>query len=445
MSSTWLGLSTALSSLRTQRVAIDVTGQNIANVNTPGYARQRVSLSAGTGVDVTAIQRLHSAILGGRARIEEAQLQDFTVASAALKEIEQVFAEPSANGLQARLDAMWDGFADIARDPTNRAARIQVLSQAGDVASWLNGASAQLTDIATTQRDSLTTLIATVNQQAEQIADLNVSISQSVEGTPAANALLDQRNQLASQIAKEVGGTFTVDAANRMSISLGGGTLVSPTSYQTLKVSTAGGTTSIQWEHDSSTATVSAGEANARLTTINETIGDWRGQLDAVASTLVAKVNALQTTGYDLAGDLGTAFFTVGGTTAATISVALTDGTKIGASSFAKIGGVASLDGSKADAIAQLAMATDGADQAYQDLVVSLGLSVQSAEQTASTQQAMTLSITSQIDAESGVNIDEEMANLLTYQRAYEAAARVLSAIDSVLDTLVNRTGIVGR
>ena len=136
--STWAGISTALSSLRTQRIAIDVAGQNIANVNTPGYARQRVDMTAGTGVDVSAISRLHNGILGDRSRTENAQLQDLVVASTTLDQIEDVFPEPTTHGLQAKLDALWSGFADVARNPTNSAARVQVLSQANAVTDGLN-------------------------------------------------------------------------------------------------------------------------------------------------------------------------------------------------------------------------------------------------------------------------------------------------------------------
>lgn len=441
--STWAGITTALTSLRTQRVAIDVTGQNIANVNTPGYARQRVQLTAGIGVDISAIQRLHSGILGSRSRTEEAQLQDFSVTSTALKEIEQVFAEPSSSGLQSKLDALWSGFADVARDPSNRAARIQVLAQAGDIAAWMYNANAELTDIAATHRATLSTLIDSVNGYAEEMARLNIAISQSVEGTSAMNTLLDQRTQLATQIAQAVGGTYTVNDANMMTISLGGGTLVSPTSYNTLQVATAGGTTSLQWAGDSSAATVSSGAANAHLTTINTTVEDWRDSLDAVASALTTKVNAVHTTGYDLGGLAGGNFFT--GTTASTITVAITDGTKIAASAVARVGATVYLDGDKADALAQLATSSSGPDELYQNLVVNLGMDVKSAQQSEETQKAMASSINSQIDVESGVSIDEEMTNLLAYQRAYEAAARVLTAIDSVLETLINRTGVVGR
>ena len=441
--STWAGISTALSSLRTQRVAIDVAGQNIANVNTPGYARQRVDMTAGIGVDVSAIQRLHNGILGDRTRSENAQLQDLSTASTVLGEIEEVFPEPTPHGLQAKLDALWGGFSDVARDPGNSAARVQVLAQANGVTDWLNNAATELGDLKTNKSAALTDLVTTVNAYSKELSELNVAVSQSVENTQAANALLDRRGYVADQLAAAVGGSFLTNDANQLSVTLGGGTIVGPSTYATLKVASSGGTTSLQWVSDSSTASVSSGTANGYLTAINTTIDSWTTTLNAVASAITTQVNAVQTTGFDRDGNAGNSLFT--GTTAATISVALTDGDDIAASAVAPAGGNASLDGSKADAMAAIAIAANGPDELYQDLVVSLGFAVQAAEQSAATQGSLASSLTSQIDAESGVSIDEEMANLLAYQRAYEAAARVLTAIDAALETLINRTGVVGR
>ena len=441
--STWAGISTALSSLRTQRIAIDVAGQNIANVNTPGYARQRVDMTAGIGVDVSAISRLHNGILGDRSRTENAQLQDLVVASTTLDQIEDVFPEPTTHGLQAKLDALWSGFADVARHPTNSAARVQVLSQANAATDWLNNAAIELGEITTNHTASLNDLVTTVNGYAKELSELNVAISQSVENTQAANALVDRRGHIADQLAQLVGGSYLTNDVNQLSVTLGGGILVEPATYATLQVASAGGTTSLQWVSDSSTATVTSGAAKSYLTGINTTIGSWTTTLDGVASALTTQVNAIQTTGYDRDGNIGNNLFS--GTTASTIAVALTDGDDIAASANPPAGGIASLDGSKADAMAAVATASNGPDELYRDLVVSLGFAVQSADQSAATQESLASSITSQIDAESGVSIDEEMANLLAFQRAYEAAARVLTAIDAVLETLINRTGVVGR
>lgn len=441
--STWAGISTALSSLRTQRVAIDVAGQNIANVNTPGYVRQRVDMTAGIGVNVSAISRLHNGILGDRSRTESAQLQNLSIASNVVNDVEGVFPEPTTYGFQEKLDALWSSFSNVARDPNNAAARVQVLSQANAAADWLNNAATELEDITANYSSGLANLVTTVNGYAKELSELNVAVSQSVENTQAANALLDRRGYVADQLAQLVGGSYHTNDSNQLSVTLGGGTLAGPSTYATLQVASAGGVTSLQWAGDSTTATVTSGAANGYLTAVNTTVDSWMTTLDSVASALTTTVNAVQTTGFDRDGNAGANLFS--GTTAATISVALTDGADIAASAIAPSGGVASLDGSKADAMAALGTAANGPDELYQELVVSLGFAIQAADQAAATQESLASSITSQIDAESGVSIDEEMANLIAYQRAYEAAARVLTAIDAVLETLINRTGLVGR
>jgi flagellar hook-associated protein 1 FlgK len=440
---TWNGISTALSSLQAQRAAMDIAGQNIANVNTPGYTRQRVQLTSGLGVDVSAIQRLQSGVLGDRARTEGARLGDLTVTSTVLNEIEQVFPEPSATGLAAKLDAFWSGFADVARDTTNTAARIQVVEQANVVAGWLNDATQRLTDISTDYKQNLTNLVTSANSAAQKIAELNIAISQAVQGTSDTNALLDQRANAATELSNAVGGTFTIDDANIMRVSLGGTTLVGSRNYSALQVDTTAGVTSVQWSSTDSTASISSGTANGYLNTINTVIPTWSASLDNVAAALISKVNTAQAAGYDSAGVAGTAMFT--GTSAATIAVAITDAAKIAASATAPTGGVASLNGSNADIMSTLGTVSGGPDAFYQDLVVTLGYSTQAANETAQTQESFSSNIMSQINSESGVNMDEEMANLLTYQRAYEAAARVLTAIDEALATLINRTGLVGR
>jgi flagellar hook-associated protein 1 FlgK len=424
-------------------VAIDVAGQNIANVNTPGYVRQRVDMTAGIGVNVSAISRLHNGILGDRSRTESAQLQNLSIASNVVNDVEGVFPEPTTYGFQEKLDALWSSFSNVARDPNNAAARVQVLSQANAAADWLNNAATELEDITANYSSGLANLVTTVNGYAKELSELNVAVSQSVENTQAANALLDRRGYVADQLAQLVGGSYHTNDSNQLSVTLGGGTLAGPSTYATLQVASAGGVTSLQWAGDSTTATVTSGAANGYLTAVNTTVDSWMTTLNSVASALTTTVNAVQTTGFDRDGNAGANLFS--GTTAATISVALTDGADIAASAIAPSGGVASLDGSKADAMAALATAANGPDELYRELVVSLGFAIQAADQAAATQESLASSITSQIDTESGVSIDEEMANLIAYQRAYEAAARVLTAIDAVLETLINRTGVVGR
>jgi len=123
----------------------------------------------------------------------------------------------------------------------------------------------------------------------------------------------------------------------------------------------------------------------------------------------------------------------------------LTDLRQVAASSQAPVGGIVSLDGTNADALANIATAADSPDSLYQNLVNGLGVVVQASSQGVSSLSAVVANVDAQRESNSGVNLDEEMTNLLAYQRAYEAAGRMMSAVDSALDTLINRTGMVGR
>jgi flagellar hook-associated protein 1 FlgK len=184
------------------------------------------------------------------------------------------------------------------------------------------------------------------------------------------------------------------------------------------------------------------------MDTINTIVPAWKSKLDAVAAQLVTSVNAIHaSTGanptYDANGNPGGAFFT--GTTAANISVAITDPALLAASNQPPGAAGPSKDGSNADALARLAGAATGPNAGYHSLVVNLGIATSNANLRSTTQNSVTTQIDDARESTSGVSIDEEMTNLVTYQRAYEASGRVLTAVDQLLDTLINRTGLAGR
>ncbi len=186
--------------------------------------------------------------------------------------------------------------------------------------------------------------------------------------------------------------------------------------------------------------TLTGGQAKAQSEALTTTLPAYQAALDGVASALASTVNSVHETGYDLSGAAGGAFFS--GTTAATIGVAITDPSKVAASGTASAGG--NLDSGVATQIANLGASTTGADAAYRTLVAKVGSDSQQATQQSTVQHSLTANADSMQASASGVSIDEEVTNLLTFQRAYQAASRVLTTIDDALDTLINRTGRVG-
>jgi flagellar hook-associated protein 1 FlgK len=166
---------------------------------------------------------------------------------------------------------------------------------------------------------------------------------------------------------------------------------------------------------------------------LNTTLPDYVSRLDTLAVEVRDAVNAQHQAGFDLAGNPGTAFFT--GDSAATLQVAVTDPDLVAASGVP--GG--NLDASNADAFANL----HAGDESYRRLINDFGTEVASTRRVADNHQVLTDQVDGAREALSGVNLDEEMVNMLAHQRAYEAAARVMTTLDSVLDTLINRTGLV--
>ena len=180
------------------------------------------------------------------------------------------------------------------------------------------------------------------------------------------------------------------------------------------------------------TVTVSTGSVGAAVSLMDRSLPDYLSRLDAFASSLASTVNSQHAQGFDLSGSAGGSFFT--GTTAATLTVVITDPAKVAAAAVA-----GTLDGSNADAVTLLATVDDG----YRRLVTDFGAEVASARRVADNQQVLTDQVDGAREALSGIDLDEEMVQMLAHQRAYEAASRVMTTLDSVLDTLINRTGLV--
>jgi flagellar hook-associated protein 1 len=180
------------------------------------------------------------------------------------------------------------------------------------------------------------------------------------------------------------------------------------------------------------------GTSTGFLDVLNTTLPSYSTRLDAVALNLKTVVNTQHAAGYDLHDNAGGEFFAGNG--AGDIRVAFTDPTLLAVASTK-----GTLDSTNADLLAKLGTAAGGPDTQYRQLVVDLGVQAQSVNRRVDVQASVTSDIDDARDSSAGVNIDEEMMNMLTFQRAYEAASRVLTSVDQMLDTLINHTGLVGR
>jgi flagellar hook-associated protein 1 len=432
--SSFMGLETALRGLIAEQEAVDTAGQNISNASTPGFSRQQTVQAAtsalnipgsgpngtgaqlGTGVDVLQISRIRNDFLDVQYRAQNASLSSAQTLSTSLGEAQSAFNEPTPAGLQSQLDTFWSDWSNVANDPTSSAAKQTLVTDAQTLATSFNSLDSQLQAVsndAQTQYNTLTAAGGQVDQYAQQIAQLNQSISEATSAGESPNELLDERDYALDELSSYGNVSVTKQANGMVDVSLGDA--ASPI---------VSGTT-VNWPQTLTSAT--GGELGALLSVSSNSgpIAQYRSALDSVASGLANEVNALHTT---------PPFFS--GTTAATLAVAVT-ASQVQTTSTG-------VTGANDVAVAIANLRGNAPDQTYAALVARVGSDDKAAQDNQTTAQAMVTTVTNSRESVSGVSLTEEMTQLMTAQQGYEASARALTAMDQLLETLVTRTGQAG-
>jgi flagellar hook-associated protein FlgK len=450
------GLRIALSSLYAQRKALQVTGQNIANVNTEGYSRQRVELIADAGPATPAMESRYAGpgmgVLTGhttRLRDQFLELRGYQehALDAGLKEsqnvlsrIELAFDEPSDEGISKLISSFLAAFDDVANNPDDLAARAQLVEQGATLAAGFRQLDAALDMQRASSITELTAVIAEANVSAARIAELNQNIATAVNNGFSPNELMDQRDLLIGRLAEQIGVTVRPGDGGHMDVFVGGTAIVRGTRATPLQVEVGtdpAQTVRVTWAGDSYPAGV-AGQAGGLLSGVNDVIPRYADGLATAAQELADAVNAVHRTGYALDGSTNHDFFVPAAGGGIQVNAAIAADPRLVAAS-ATAG--ATRDGSVAQQIAELT----GVGDRYQRLVVDLGVETQAVNRRVEVQAAIVQHVDAARESAGGVNLDEEMTLMLQYQHAYDAAARFLTAIDQALDTLINSTGLVGR
>ncbi|GIG27678.1 flagellar hook-associated protein FlgK [Cellulomonas marina] len=479
--STFSGISTALSSLVAQRQALDVTSQNVANANTVGYTRQRATLVAsptainpsmfstasgvGDGVRVTGVARLADAFLDAQVRSTTSGAAFHAVRATAYDTLETSLGElDTDSSLSAGMNDMWAAWGDLSNHTDQAATRTSVLDRSAAVVDRIGALYQGVRTQWTQARDQTVALVDQVNSTAATVADLNRRILsvQSLDGN--ANELMDQRDQAVTTLAGLVGATAQTGQNGTLSVLVGGNAIVEGSSARPVRLAgatsfaaatgaaaavppVAGDPVRLVWaDRPTSTVGVTGGSVAGQLSVLappdpaggGGVLTEAAARLDAVAATLAGQVNAVHRTGFTRTGAAGGDVFTfaAGQPPALGLRVAITDGALLAASGSADP--AAALDGRVADAVAALSTSTTGPQARWTSAVVELGNRSASASARATVSEDARAAAAGQQTSNAAVDTDEETVNLMAYQRGYQAAARVLSTIDSVLDSLMN-------
>ncbi len=470
MSSNFLGIEIGRRALAANQIALETIGQNTANVNTPGYSRQRVILEAshssgfilpngaqgqiGTGVDVAGILRMRDQYLDGQARNALSDQGSYETLRDILTRAQGAFNEPSSIGTGSLLTGFLNSFSDLATDPANAGLRAGVRTQAQALVSGLHGFNANLKQVTSDTEKNITLTIHQINDIAKQIASLNGEIQKSVLTGGSPNELLDKRDSLLESLGNltDTQVIQTKDSASgkftgSVQVYVGGQPLVYndestplPTSFDTASGSTA------LLDSDNNPIPIRGGVLSGLLQA-RTVVEGYRAQLSQFASATITAVNAQHALGMGLDGSTGKPFFV--GTDASDIDVA----SDIKKSTDAIAAGAAPVppapfskgNGDNASAIARIAQQkvinSGTLNQFYNAQVTQVGSDVKHYTDLSDSQQKIISQTRNQQSAVSGVSLDEELTQLIQYQRSYQAASRFISVMDDALDRVINGLG----
>ncbi|MBI3968728.1 MAG: flagellar hook-associated protein FlgK [Chloroflexi bacterium] len=462
MSSAFFGLDLGLRALQANQAAMDVANHNVANANTEGFSRQNVALETtvpytipamnaltgagqiGTGVVVGSIERARDGFLDLQFRNEVATKQEAQVAQNALEEVEAIFNEPSDSGISALFGEFFRSWGDLANDPSDSSARATVVQKSITLTNAFNRTADQLTKIQNNLDGQVDLAVTDANSLAGQLATLNKQIVQAEVGGKRANDFRDRRDLLLDKLSELTPVVSTENADGSVDVTIGGHAYITGSAVDGLTaVAGGGGLLEVRFASDNALVSLTGGELKGLVDTRDLKLPSYMASLDGIASSMITAVNGLHATGFAVDGSTGRAFFTGTDASSVTVNPALIADTKlIGAASAAGQQGNSGV----ALSIAQLRTSLNPSlDSAYGSLIAKLGVDAQSSRALYENQTVLVQVLDRRRQSVSGVSLDEEAVHLLRYQRAFEAAARVITANDEMLDKLINGTGIVGR
>ncbi|MEH7504908.1 flagellar hook-associated protein FlgK [Neobacillus drentensis] len=480
MTSTFHSLELGKRGLAAQQAALATTGHNIANGNTTGYTRQRAEMQAtrpvsipgmqiqlGTGVGVNKIVRLREDYLDVQVRNENKSLGYWEAKSDTLTKVEELLNEPSDDGLAFTMDEFWKGWEELAKNPDSAAARAVVRQKGVAVTETLKHISESLDQMQGDLKLVIKTKTDSVNSLAAQIGSLNDQIARLVPNNYEPNDLYDQRDVLIDQLSKIV--DVKVSPPNKdtgvVDISVGGVALVSGKNANTLTVDTSNGIVDpANIKIGDTQVTLNSGELLGRIESYGilgggakSTIPTIKDNINNLAMTFADAVNTIHQSGMNLDNINGVSttkvpFFV--GTSANDLAVnpeIMNSLNLIAAAKEESAGQSSTGNGNNAQAIANIKFTSlhfpgtnSTTDDYYRNIIGQLGIDSQESQRMQSNSEVIIQQVDNRRQSVSGVSLDEEMANMIKFQQAYNASARMVTVMDQCLDKIINGMGRVG-
>ena len=454
-------LSIGQSALLTQQKAIDITGNNIANVNTPGYSRQRLNIqqnspvridnqTMSTGVTAdTGIQRFYDQFLGAQLNGENENLGRWEAQEQALEKVELMLGDSESSGISNAMSEFWNAWQNLSNNPSGVAERTSLISAGQYLATTFNQTYNNLRNLQGDIDTHVTNIVSDINEMTDRIAELNRKVTQVEVSGHNANDFRDERDQLVLELSKLIDIQSFEDGDGNINISVGSGKpLVDVTNTWDLTTADSGGVQDVFWQASDGSTTnitgqITSGELKGWIYSRDTSIDDYLTRLDTLATNMISEVNTLHAAGttLDSVTTTGVNFFT--GTGA--VNMAVNSTIEGNSDLIAAAGAGEGLPGGNSTAVAIANLQTTATmpgsstfDAYYNSLVGQVGADVQAANFNQNHQQTMVENLKAYRQEVSGVSLDEEMVNLIQFQQAYSAAAKLITTADEMVDTLLS-------
>jgi flagellar hook-associated protein 1 FlgK len=447
-----------MQALDANQAALTATSNNIANANTPGYTEEVAQLSAnpetessggsviGGGVTLDGLESIRNELLNLQIQQQTSLQGSANTESSSLQQVQTYFTS-TGEDIASALTSLSSNLAQLSASPSSSAAQQSVLTSGQDLADAFNTTAQGLTTAQSGADSQVTQTVAQINSLTKQIAQLNQQLSESSTTSDNGGTVEDQRDELVQQLSALTGISVSQSSEGEVITTANGSALVM--GGQSFNLQTTTGSNGFQQVLDSNgkniTSSIQGGQLGGAIQIRDQTIPSYLSQLNTLASQFATAFNAAQAKGYDSTGAAGQNFFTVPTSStgaAAGISVALTNPDQVAISSD----GSAGSNGNVANLSAALTTALpsgETAASAYANLVYQVGNDTSNASTQSTAVGQSLLQLTNQQNSASGVNIDDETTNLIRFQTAYEAGARIVSTIQQ-LNTVTLDMGTSG-
>lgn len=434
-----------MQALEVAQGALTATSNNISNANTPGYTREVVQLSenaetvagsnvSGGGVTLNGLQSVRDELLNLQILQQNALQNSADTQSSSLSQVQNYFTT-SGSDIASEISAFSSALTQLSATPTDASARASVLATGKNLAQAFNSTASGLTSVQSEANAQVTQTVNQINSLTKQIAQLNGQVAQLTAAGKDGGTVEDQRDALVQQLSGLTGVSITKSSDGETITTANGSPLVMGSQSYALTTTTGSGGMAqvMDTSGNNITSSIQGGQLGGAITVRDQTIPGILSQLNTLATQFGDAFNSAQAEGYDANGNAGQNFFTFasGAGAAAGISVDITDPSLIAASSDGSSGSngnVANLSASLTTPLPSGQSVSDG----YAGIVYQVGSAASNANTQSTAIAQNLLQLTNQQGSVSGVSIDEETTNLIRYQTAYEAAARIISTIQQL-------------